>query len=80
MATDQDQSVYATERYAADGSERLLVAFNFSPDEKNVTVDARAIDGSRYEDLESERRETPENGGIKLRLAGYGHRIFRIER
>jgi hypothetical protein len=80
VATDQDQSVYATERYAADGSERLLVAFNFSPDEKNVTVDARAIDGSRYEDLESERRETPENGGIKLRLAGYGHRIFRIER
>jgi hypothetical protein len=80
VATNQDQSVYATVRYAADGSEQLLAAFNFSQETKDVLVDARAIDGGRYEDLESERVETPQGGSIKLTLPGYGHHILRIER
>lgn len=78
VQTDQDQSVYATERYAADNSERLLVIFNFSPDSKEVTLDARAVYGTQYEDLESGNREKPTSGNMRLTLAGYGHRIFRI--
>ena len=78
IQTDQDRNVYATERYAADNSERLLVVFNFSQHSKDTTLDARAIDGSQFEDLESGNTVKPTNGNLRLTLAGYGHRIFRI--
>ncbi len=79
IATDHDLSAYATLRYAADGSERVLVVFNFSAQPQHFTLDAGAIAATAYRDLESDKVQHVYDGKLALELAGYGHRIFRIE-
>jgi Alpha amylase, catalytic domain len=79
IATDHDSSTYATVRYAANGSERVLVVFNFSSRPQNLAVDAGAIAGTTYRDLESDKAQHATDGKLNLELAGYGHRIFKIE-
>ena len=78
ITTCDDKSLYATLRYAANGSERILVVFNFSSQSIAVQVDTGTIDGSRYEDLESGKVEATGSGTLKFDLIGYGHRIFRV--
>ncbi len=53
IATNHDASLYATLRYAADGTERILAIFNFSSEPIAGEVDARAIGGSQYHDIEA---------------------------
>jgi hypothetical protein len=79
IATDHDLSAYATLRYAADGSERVLVVFNFSAQPQHFAVDAGAIGGTTYRDLESDKVQRVPDGKLDLELAGYGHRIFKLE-
>ena len=79
IATDHDSSTYATVRYAEDGSERVLVVFNFSSEPQHIAVDAGAIAGTMYQDLELNKVEQARNGKLNLELAGYGHKIFIIE-
>lgn len=76
VATDQNQSIYATLRYAADRSEQVVAVFNFSADPVDVNIDARAIEGSVYRDLLTKETQTPAPGQLNLRLSGYGYRIF----
>jgi hypothetical protein len=79
IATDHDQSAYATVRDAADGSERLLVVFNFSPETLLVAVDTRAVRGFAYRDLESNQAQQSAGAKLELELPGYGHRVFLVE-
>jgi hypothetical protein len=79
IPTNDDKDVYATLRYAAGDSERILVIFNFSTSPISVRVDAGAINGDRYHDLESGRTELPAAGKLELELAGYGHRLLRVD-
>ncbi|MGB7549565.1 MAG: alpha-amylase family glycosyl hydrolase [Terracidiphilus sp.] len=79
IATNQDASVYATLRHSADGSERILVVFNFSSQPISAEVDARAIFGSRYRNLESGEMAVVSHGALRVELDGYGHRIFRVD-
>jgi hypothetical protein len=79
IATNHDASLYATLRYAADGSERILVVFNFSSEPIAAEVDARAIHGSRYHDIESGKMAVVGDGKLSFELPGYGHRIFRVD-
>lgn len=79
IATNRDASLYATLRYAGDGSERILVVFNFSSGPIAAEVDARAIDGGRYQDLESGKIAVVDQGTLSFKLPGYGHRIFRVD-
>jgi hypothetical protein len=79
IATDHDQSVYATVRDAADGSERLLVVFNFSPETLHVAIGTRAVRRSAYRDLESNEAKPSAGAKLDLELPGYGHRIFLVE-
>lgn len=78
IVTDHDENIYATVRYAADESEQILVVFNFASHPITVQVDARAVNGTRYWDLESEKPVVPTNGALDLELEGYGHRLFRV--
>jgi hypothetical protein len=78
IVTDRDENVYATLRYAADHSEQILVIFNFSSHPIKVQVDARAIAGAKYWDLESESPVVLKGGTLDLELEGYGHRLFRV--
>ena len=79
IATDHDLSAYATLRYAADGSERVLVVFNFSAEPQHLAVEAGVIAGTTYRDLESDKVQHVPDGKLDLELAGYGHRIFKLE-
>jgi len=79
IATNHDKSLYATLRYAADKSERLLVVFNFSSQPIKAEVDIGAINGDQYHDLESDNTAVVEDKMLTFDLAGYGHRIFRVE-
>jgi hypothetical protein len=78
IATDHDQSVYATLRDAANNSERLLAVINFSAEPVRVSVDAGAIAGTTYEDIESHDVEHVTGKKMDLELPGYGHRLFVI--
>jgi glycosidase len=79
VATDGDQTVYATLRYAADNSERLLVIVNFSRKPVRPTVDTRAIAGSTLRDIERDGEAEPMGKNLTIALPAYGHRIFRVE-
>jgi glycosidase len=70
--------IYATERYAADDSERLLVVFNFSREPMNATVDVGDIRGKRFIDLLSEHPADVADQKLTLSLAGHGYEIFAI--
>ena len=76
IATNHDKSLYATLRYAADKSERILVIFNFSSQSIAAEVDTGAINGSRYQDLESGEMAVVSSGTLSFELTGYGHRSF----
>jgi glycosidase len=78
IATDHDQSTYAILRDAADNSERLLAVLNFSAEPVRVSVDAGAVAGTTYEDIESHAAQHVTGKKIDLELPGYGHRIFVI--
>jgi hypothetical protein len=79
IATNDDKSLYATLRYSADMSERILVIFNFTSQSIAAAVDTGGINGSRYQDLESEEMAVVSSGILKFDLSGYGHRIFRVD-
>lgn len=79
IATNRDKSLYATLRSSADKSERLLVVFNFSAQSIGAEVDSGAINASHYRDLESGDMADIGSGKLSFELAGYGHRIFRVE-
>ena len=79
IATDHDETLYATLRYAADNSERILIVFNFSAQPMDAQIDVAAINGSRFQDLESGEKAALNKASLNLKLAGYGHRIFRVE-
>ena len=79
IATNHDKSVYATLRYAADKSERILVVFNFSSQPIAAEVDAGAVYGSQFHNLESGETAIVSGEVLKFELAGYGHRIFRVD-
>jgi hypothetical protein len=70
--------VYATERYAADDSERMLVVFNFSREPMNATVDVGDIRGKRFVDVLSEHPADVADQKLTLSLAGHGYEIFAI--
>jgi hypothetical protein len=78
IVTDHDENVYATLRYASDNFEQILVIFNFSSHTIKVQVDARAIAGTRYWDLESKSPAVLAGETLDLELEGYGHRLFRV--
>ncbi len=79
IATNQDASVYATLHSSADSTERILTVFNFSSQPISAEVDARAILGSRYRNLETGEMTAVSHGALSLELGGYGHRIFRVD-
>jgi hypothetical protein len=79
IETDHDQSVYAALRYAADNSERVLLVFNFSAQPVDAAVDAGAVAGSAFRDLESGQIQRAERSKLHLHLDGRGHQIFAIE-
>jgi hypothetical protein len=78
IATDHDESVYATLRDAANNSERLLAVINFSAEPVRVSVDAGAIAGTTYEDVESHDVQHVTGKKMDVELPGYGHRLFVI--
>jgi hypothetical protein len=78
IATDHDQSVYATLRHASNDSERLLVVFNFSPEPVSASVDAGAIAGTSYEELKSHDVLHVTGKKLQLDLPGFGYRIFLV--
>lgn len=79
IPTNNDKSLYATLRDAADQSERILVIFNFSRETVSALVDIGAINGIRYQDLESGEIVATGANGLSFELAGFAHRIFRVE-
>lgn len=79
IPTNHDASLYATLRYAAAGSERILTIFNFSSHSITAEIDTGAIDASGYWDLESGEQAALTSGRLSFELAGYGHRIFRVD-
>jgi glycosidase len=78
IPTSDDKTLYATLRSAADGSERLLVIFNFSSQSTTALVDAGAIHGNHYMDLESSTHLLSSSSILRFALLPYGHRIFRV--
>jgi hypothetical protein len=52
---------------------------NFSAQPASVEADTGAINGSNYQDVESGKTGDAAGGRMGLKLAGYGHRIFRID-
>ena len=79
IATDQDQTVYATLRDAADESERILVVFNFSSEPIHAAIDTRAVSGAGYRDLESRGPSQPATPKLEVDLPGFGHKIFQVQ-
>jgi len=79
IATNHDKTLYATLRYAADKSERILVIFNFSSQPIAAETDTEAINGSRYLDLESGETADVSHRTLEFELTAYGHRIFRVD-
>jgi glycosidase len=76
IATDHDQSVYATLRDAADNSEQLFAVFNFSAERVRVNVDAGAVAATTYEDIESHEVQRISGKKMDVELPSYGHRLF----
>jgi hypothetical protein len=79
IATDHDQTVYATVRYAADQSERILVVFNFSSEPIHAAIDTAAIAGTGYRDLEASGLSQPPAPKLEVELSGFGHKIFQVQ-
>lgn len=79
IATDNDKTVYATVRYAADNSERLLVVVNFSAEPVRATVDTGAVAGRALRDLERDGGAEPMGKNLVIELPAYGHRILQVE-
>jgi glycosidase len=79
IATDHDETVYATVRDAADQSERILVVFNFSSEPIHAAIDTRAVAGAGYRDLEASEPSHPAVPKLEVDLPGFGHKIFQVQ-
>ncbi len=80
IPTNDAARYYATVRDSADHSERLLIVFNFQPEPAQVDVDLGAINGSRYQYLDSGKAAEVHGSGLQVELPAYGHRIFVVKR
>lgn len=78
VRTDDDADVYATVRYAADDSERLLLVFNFSGHPMTATVDAGAMDGVQFHDMLTHDALPVAGNSLRVLLDAYGYRLFSI--
>jgi hypothetical protein len=55
------------------------LVFNFSAQPVDAAVDAGAVAGSAFRDLESGQIQRAERSKLHLHLDGRGHQIFAIE-
>ena len=74
----QQLSCYAFLRTAAAGTERLLVAANFSAAAQTMEIDSSGLRAKTLKDLRS--GETMELANpLKVTVGGYGYRLFSVE-
>lgn len=77
IPTDQP-AVYAIERYAKIGTERLLLVFNFASVPSRVSIDTGAINAAGYTDLLTTQQIPAKGRRMQLDLGPYQYRIFGI--
>ncbi len=78
IPTDNDQRYYAILRAAADGSERLLLVFNFNDSPGIVHIDTRAIRASQYVGLVDHHKATVSAQGLEVPLDAHGYQMFQV--
>jgi hypothetical protein len=79
IPTNDDNRFYATLRDAADHSERLLILFNFQPQDARIDVDLGAINGSSYIGIGEGQAPAIDGSTMQIQLPPYGHRLFVVK-
>lgn len=78
IPTDDNVHTYAILRAASDGSERLLLVFNFASEPEEVRVDTGAIHAARYVDVDSNKEIYREHNALVVKLPPHEFQIYEV--